>query len=276
MPGAVFGGKDAGSKPFLPTRSWARRGRNSRGLAAGWESGKRDGLNPSRPAEATSTPTVNEITGWRRALLAPLGWTLRLWGASLRFSTSPETEAWLRKVDEPVAFVLWHNRLFLASEIFRRYRQQRAIYGLVSASKDGAWLAAFFSLVGIRTVRGSSSRLGREAVSALVDVVRAGNDIGITPDGPRGPLYDFKAGATIVARRTRTPILLLGGAYERAWRLRSWDRFYLPFPFSRVRVYCQQVDPATLHDRDNATEQMRAQLAELNPDNTDQQTSRLV
>ena len=172
----------------------------------------------------------------------------------------------MRKLDQPVAFVLWHNRLFLVSEVFRRYRERRPVYGLVSASKDGAWLSAFFSLVGIRTVRGSSSRLGREAVTALVDVVREGNDIGITPDGPRGPLYDFKGGATVVARRTRAPILLLGGAYENAWQLRSWDRFYLPKPFSTVRVYCRCIPPAALEDRDRGTEALRSQLQELSPD----------
>jgi lysophospholipid acyltransferase (LPLAT)-like uncharacterized protein len=214
-------------------------------------------------------PEIHAIAGWRRALLFPLGALVRLWGATLRFETTPEAERWLRKVDEPVAFVLWHNRLFLVAEIFRRYRQQKPVYGLVSASKDGAWLAAFFSLVGIRSVRGSSSRLGREAVTALVDVIRAGNDIGITPDGPRGPRYEFKSGATIVARRTKAPILLLGGAFESAWQLKSWDRFYLPKPFSRVRVYCLRVEPSELADRDESTASLQARLLAINPDRTD-------
>lgn len=191
---------------------------------------------------------------------------LRAWGATLRFETSPETERLLRKIDEPVAFVLWHNRLFLVSEVFRRYRQGKPVYGLVSASRDGAWLSAFFSVVGIRSVRGSSSRLGREAVTALVEVLRAGNDIGITPDGPRGPLYDFKAGALIVTRRTKSSILLLGGAFESAWQLRSWDRFYLPKPFSRVRVRCEHVLAEALSDRDRSAETLRKRLLELSPD----------
>jgi lysophospholipid acyltransferase (LPLAT)-like uncharacterized protein len=198
--------------------------------------------------------------------LLPLGLLIRLWGLTLRFEVSPESERCLRKIDEPVAFVLWHNRLFLVSEIFRRYRERRPIYGLVSASKDGAWLAAFFSLVGIRSVRGSSSRLGREAVTALVDVMRAGNDIGITPDGPRGPIYDFKAGALIVSRRTKTPILLLGGEYSGAWQLKSWDRFYLPKPFSTVRLECRLVRAEELNDRDRSAASLSAQLLEMNPD----------
>ncbi len=212
-------------------------------------------------------PEVRAIRGWRWLLLWPLGTLLRWWGASIRFETSPESLANLRKIDEPVAFVVWHNRLFLVSEIFRRYRQGRPCYGLVSASKDGAWLDAFFSLVGLRTVRGSSSKLGREAVTALVDVMRRGNDIGITPDGPRGPLYDFKAGGLIVARRAGAPLLLLGGVYESAWQLCSWDRFYLPRPFSRVRVECVLVRSSELNDRDRAAATLRERLLQMNPDN---------
>lgn len=224
---------------------------------------------PECPAPAAAPVRIHGIEGWKRALLYPLGLLVRLWGATLRFQTSPEDERWLRNLDQPVAFVLWHNRLFLVSEIFRRYRQRRPVYGLVSASKDGAWLAAFFSLVGIRSVRGSSSRLGREAVTALLDVLRAGNDIGVTPDGPRGPMYDFKGGAMIVARRAHSPILLLGGVYESAWQLRSWDRFYLPKPFSRVRVYCVRCDPRGSGDRDRSMEELRTRLLAINPDSAE-------
>ena len=191
---------------------------------------------------------------------------LKLWGRSLRFETTPADLRAFTKNDEPVAIVLWHNRLFLSAEIVRRYRQGRPAHALVSASPDGAWLSAFFSLAGTRTVRGSSSRLGREAATALVEVLRSGHDIGITPDGPRGPCYDFKPGALIVTRRTRTPLLLIGAEFESAWQLRSWDRFYLPKPFSRVRMRCHHVPATELQNRDAATAAIAAQLLALNPD----------
>lgn len=199
-------------------------------------------------------------------LLWPLGALLKLWGRSLRFEASAaDLQAYMKK-DEPVAIVLWHNRLFLAAEIVRRYRQGRPAYALVSASQDGAWLSAFFSLAGMRTVRGSSSRLGREAATALVDVVRAGFDVGITPDGPRGPRYELKAGSIIVARRTRAPMLLVGAEFESAWRLKSWDRFVIPKPFSRVRMRCEVVTSDQLTDRDEAAAKIQARLIALNPD----------
>ena len=192
---------------------------------------------------------------------------VRLWGMSLRFDSTHEDERNMSKCDVPVAFVLWHNRLFLASEIHRRYRPTRPLYALISASKDGAWLEAFFSMVGgLRATRGSSSRLGREAANELVEVQREGNDIGITPDGPRGPCYDFKPGGVIVPRRTGAPLLLVGGDFGPAWRVNSWDRFYLPVPFSKVRVRCELVENSELKDRDAAVARIKARLLELNPD----------
>ena len=168
--------------------------------------------------------------------------------------------------DEPVAIVLWHNRLFLAAEIVRRFRVGRPAYALVSASQDGAWLTAFFSLAGMRTVRGSSSRLGREAASALVETLRDGYDIGITPDGPRGPCYEVKPGGVIVTRRARAPMLLVGGEFESAWRLRSWDRFFIPKPFSRVRMRCELITVDQLADRDASIAMLQRRLLALNPD----------
>ncbi len=185
---------------------------------------------------------------------------------SLRFDLTDEDRRNYMKNDVPVAIVLWHNRLFLSAEIVRRFRVGRPAYALVSASQDGAWLTAFFSLAGLRTVRGSSSRLGREAANALVDTLRAGHDIGVTPDGPRGPCYEVKPGAVIVARRTRAPLLLVGAEFDSAWQLRSWDRFYVPKPFSRVRMRCEIVPVEALADRDTAVAQLQQRLLALNPD----------
>lgn len=185
---------------------------------------------------------------------------------TLRFEAAPEDLRNYTKKDEPVAIVLWHNRLFLAAEIVRRYRQGRPAYALVSASNDGAWLTAFFALAGLGTVRGSSSRMGREAATALVEMLRDGYDVGITPDGPRGPCYDVKPGAVIVARRTRAPLLLVGGEFTAAWRLGSWDRFYIPVPFSRVRMRCELIDVDQLADRDAGIAMLRERLLTINPD----------
>ncbi len=186
---------------------------------------------------------------------------------SLRFDMTPEDIRNCSKCDVPVAFVLWHNRLFITTEIHRRFRSHRPLYALISASKDGAFLSAFFAMVGgMKAVRGSSSNFGREAATTLIEVQRAGHDIGITPDGPRGPCYELKAGAIIIPRRSGAPVLLVGGEFASAWRMKSWDRFYLPKPFSRVRVHCELVENEQLADRDEASAKLQARLLALNPD----------
>jgi lysophospholipid acyltransferase (LPLAT)-like uncharacterized protein len=233
-------------------------------------SGKTAALNaPSDSTPVAKDTTAHAITGWRALVLWPLTMLVRLWGMTLRFEESEEDLRNWTKKDVPVAMVLWHNRLFLSAEIVRRYRKGRPVYALVSASQDGAWLTAFFGAAGLRTVRGSSSRMGREAAMALVDVLREGHDVGITPDGPRGPRYELKPGAVIVTRRTGTPILVLGGEFESAWRLRSWDQFYIPKPFSRVRMRCELITVEQLADRDAALARLRERLVAINPDRAD-------
>jgi lysophospholipid acyltransferase (LPLAT)-like uncharacterized protein len=140
------------------------------------------------------------------------------------------------------------------------------MYGLISASRDGAWLAAFFSACGLRAVRGSSSRLGHEGAKALVDVLRSGNDAGITPDGPRGPAYEMKAGALVVARRAQRTVALTGVDYESSWRLRTWDGFHVPRPFSRLHLRLEVVEVDARGDRDETARRMGAILAAINPD----------
>lgn len=211
-------------------------------------------------------PKVHALGGWRYLVLWPLGMFLRAWTLSLKIEFSALTRHQLGDIRKPVVFVLWHNRLFTAAEMFRRHHRDRDVYGLVSPSRDGAWLEAFFALVGIRSVRGSSHKRGREAALGLIEVLKAGFDIGITPDGPRGPIYKFKPGGLVLARRTDSPMVLLGSAYESAWQLSSWDRFYLPHPFSRVRVAYDVVTSEEIASESFSLDQLEAKLRRLNPD----------
>lgn len=213
-----------------------------------------------------STASINEVTGWRWLLLWLLAALLRLWGRTLRFGADAATHERLAKSDVPAALVIWHNRLFISAEYFRRYRTRRSVYALVSASKDGAWLAAFYRLIGIQPVRGSSSNFGREAGRALIEVMREGHDIGITPDGPRGPMYVVEPGVLVVTRRNRAPMVLIGAEFARAWRLKSWDRFYVPLPFSRVTLRCTVLPSVTGAGEKTTAEDVRAALMAINPD----------
>jgi lysophospholipid acyltransferase (LPLAT)-like uncharacterized protein len=164
--------------------------------------------------------------------VVPVALFLRLWLATLRFRCN------VARIDDspgPSVLLLWHDKLFVSSWIANRYFA-RPVTALISTSKDGAWLVAFFKLMGIAAVRGSSNRRGAAALITLTRAMRAGNHAGITPDGPKGPALEFKAGAVSLARLTRSPFVVMGIRYHACWRMRSWDRFALPVPFSRVDV----------------------------------------
>jgi hypothetical protein len=229
-------------------------------LADGLRSPHKGGL------QTDDSTSINEVRGWRWLLLWLLALLVRIWGRTLRFKMNAETKTQLNGVPEATAVVLWHNRLFLTPEIFRRHRSRRRIYGLVSASKDGAWLAAFYRLIGIQPVRGSSSNFGREAARQLIEVMRDGHDVGITPDGPRGPIYTVEPGVLVVTRRNHAPMLLIGAEFSRAWRLRSWDRFYVPFPFSRVTLRTEMIAAKSADGSKVSAEEVRAKLLSVNPD----------
>jgi lysophospholipid acyltransferase (LPLAT)-like uncharacterized protein len=201
-------------------------------------------LTTNQAASKAETPTqLRELEGVQRFAMGVFGFFLRLWLRSLRFHLSERARAFTEKEQVPIVGIMWHNRLLLAPELHRRYLSKRKLAGLISASGDGAWLAGFFEQLGIQPIRGSRHGRGVQAFRELLKASREGYDIGITPDGSRGPMYEMKEGAATLALRGGASVLLISYNYTRAWRLKSWDRFYIPFPFSRINVDVDDVGP---------------------------------
>lgn len=139
---------------------------------------------------------------------------------------------------EPYIFVLWHNRMAAIPEAFRRfYGPRKGASVLTSASGEGTVLALLLERFGIGAVRGSTSRQGAAALREMEGLLREGKDLAITPDGPRGPRYVLQPGPAILAKRTGCAVLPLRVRVDGAWRLNTWDRFFVPKPFARVRVH---------------------------------------
>jgi lysophospholipid acyltransferase (LPLAT)-like uncharacterized protein len=167
---------------------------------------------------------------------------MRLWGRTLRFHWGAAVQTLLDNGSAPAVVIFWHNRLFAAPLFYHRYFRERRLATLISASQDGAWLAGFVQQLGMHPVRGSRYKRGTQAVRELIAAQGEGYDVAVTPDGSRGPLYDMKPGAVTVAMKTGAPIVLLSFNYTGAWRLKSWDRFYIPHPFSRIEVRIDSVE----------------------------------
>lgn len=165
-----------------------------------------------------------------------------LWTRTLRYRWGADVQELIDREQPPSIVILWHNRLFVAPEFFRRQFRQRKLAALISASGDGAWLAAFIARLGMHSVRGSRYNRGAQAVRELIGALEEGCDIAVTPDGSRGPVYDMKGGAVAVALKTGAPIILLSFNFSGAWRLKSWDRFYIPYPFSKIDVQVERIE----------------------------------
>lgn len=184
---------------------------------------------------------AKQLSWHQLMLLSLIAWFMRAWSRTLRYHWGEDVKAIIENPPPPSVVILWHNRLFAAPSFFRRNFLERKLSVLISASGDGAWLAAFLQKIGMHPVRGSRYNRGPQALRELISASSNGCDIGVTPDGSRGPMYDLKPGAVSVALKTGAPIILLSFNFSRAWQLKSWDRFYVPVPFSRIEVKMDNV-----------------------------------
>ena len=161
-----------------------------------------------------------------------------------------------RRDGAPVIFVFWHGQLLPLVH----YHRNEGIVVLVSEHADGEYITRIIERHGFGTVRGSSTRGATKGLKGLIRAARAGRDLALTPDGPRGPARRFKPGALAVAQTTGLPIIPVAVAASRGWRFRSWDGFLVPRPLARVRI--EYGPPHTVpRDADRATlEEMATRL----------------
>lgn len=134
-------------------------------------------------------------------------------------------------------WVFWHNRMFLIPWIRENVFPGQPGGFLTSPSGDGGIIADACSEFGLKPVRGSSSRGGARAMREMAGLLETGHDLGITPDGPRGPRYRLNMGVIKLAQLTGAMILPVHIRYERAIRFRTWDGFLIPMPFSEVEIW---------------------------------------
>jgi len=182
----------------------------------------------------TSEPAITPKVDWRVRIGVPLGiLALQLLGATWRWRVQNEDVVRRSTAGgKGLILGLWHGQLLPLAW----YMRGRGIVVLVSASRDGEVITRVIESVGYRTVRGSSTRGGREALVALLRELRSGSTIAITPDGPRGPVHKYQAGALVAAQRTGVPIVPYALHVDRAWRLKGWDSFTIPKPFARIQL----------------------------------------
>ena len=212
------------------------------------------------PRKRTSGVIVpKQPTRGQRMLAWVLANFMRALAATIRFKVD-DKHGPAKIPKTPVIFALWHNRLGLCMKGYNRFvrplHPDGKLAALISASKDGAFLAAILENFGVQPVRGSSSRRGAQALLELSSWARRGYDIAVTPDGPRGPCYVVQDGVIALAQLTGLPIV--PSSYRLNWKIRvkSWDRFQIPLPFASCEVYFGE----PIHIPRDITDEERASL----------------
>ena len=136
---------------------------------------------------------------------------------------------------ERVVGVTWHNRLLFFPAVFPKAVRKRTV-AVVSASRDGQYIADLIKCFGLRSARGSSSKGGMNAQREASRALAEGCNVSFTPDGPRGPRYHMSKGPIHLASSHKTCVVPVAVNASRYWECKSWDRFQIPKPFSKLTL----------------------------------------
>jgi lysophospholipid acyltransferase (LPLAT)-like uncharacterized protein len=161
-----------------------------------------------------------------------LAFIMRIWFLTCRL-TVHNSVVLDEKSETPLVASFWHYSI-----IFLFYHmRKRLVTAMVSASKDGEYIARLAGEFGFDTVRGSRNNRSVGALKGLLRAVRRGNNLAIVADGSQGPARQAQPGAVLVASRTGTPIIPMAWSASRHFVIHSWDRTAIPYPFSRIDLF---------------------------------------
>ena len=167
-----------------------------------------------------------------------LAWLIRGLAKTLTYEVIDHACILHSEVRPPVIWTFWHNRMFLMPYVHQLWLPH--VHGCIlsSPSGDGQVIADVCAEFGFKPVRGSSSRQGMSALITLAEMMKQGYDVGITPDGPRGPRRVAAAGVAQLAAVSGVALLPCAAQTSRRRIMRSWDRMVIPLPFGRGVVVC--------------------------------------
>jgi len=162
---------------------------------------------------------------------------------------------------KPYLLAFWHARILMMAY---PHQQWNGVV-MVSEHRDGEHIAQAGKYMGIDSVRGSSTRGGFKVFLQMLRLAKQGKSLGITPDGPKGPAEVVQLGTVKLAKKSGLPLRAVCYASKRHWRVKSWDKFYIPKPFTRgvfviaEPVYAGDDDAETLLTFQKAMDDVQAQ-----------------
>lgn len=137
--------------------------------------------------------------------------------------------------------VTWHGELLMSTQAYRKIHPRHKASAIISQHFDGDLIANTLKLLKIRPLRGSSKRGAKKVLLEAFRAVKSGEEVLVTPDGPRGPRHEMSDGAIALAVKSRLPIFVMNYQCSNYWQLKSWDKFVIPKPFSAIDFYMQSV-----------------------------------
>ena len=165
--------------------------------------------------------------------------------------------------DTPCVVAFWHGELLLLPFCYiAKAPKGKTIASIISEHKDGEIIARIIKNLGGDFVRGSSRRGAVKALRTSLEKIKEGKDIGVTPDGPKGPRHSIADGAIIIAQKSNVPIVTMNCKPTRYWQFNSWDKMFLPKPFSTLDFYVSEPFWLTDMDMDEAKDKLKKRLME--------------
>ncbi len=175
-----------------------------------------------------------------------LGWLLAAYMVLIKYTTRwdilrADQAAPVIGNGKGVIGMTWHSRFLMLNAAWKK--QWQLPHVLISLSRDGALVAHTTRFLGLKTIRGSSKKIGSDkakggssALRQMKAVLDAGDCVVITPDGPRGPRQRLGDGPLRLAKMSGAPILPCTFAVKNRIAFKSWDRFVLPLPFGKGKI----------------------------------------
>lgn len=136
--------------------------------------------------------------------------------------------------NEPFVVAFWHGELLFQPFLFQKYVRKGKAWVLISKHFDGEIISSVVRYFGIDVLRGSSSKGGIRALYHMIKKLENGEYVAITPDGPRGPYHSIADGVVLLAQKANVPVVVSRIFFSNAWEFKSWDKFKIPKPFSKV------------------------------------------
>ena len=163
-------------------------------------------------------------------------------------------------LDKPYIIAFWHGKLLMQPFIYNKLRSKPKVATMISEHFDGEIISKIIKYFHFDSIRGSSKKGAIKVLKESFSKVNEGYDIAITPDGPRGPRYSVADGIVSIAQKKKLPIIACNFYANSFWRLKSWDGFMIPKPFSTIYLFAEEPFLLEGLDKESAKDKIKEAL----------------